>query len=691
MRIWRTGSSKAGSGRDGIGWSGRIVDQPASGVKRAAVSGAKSQDWSTQTAESACALERRLFFSLFGVRIEAPRGLAAKPAGSDVFLEERASAVLRVAKALVEDVQDVHADVQPDKIRQLERAHGMVHAEFHYGVHGFGRGDTFHDAVSGFVDERHEDAIGDEAGRVIDGDRSFAEALGKLDRRRESSVGGLQRADHLDERHDRDGIHEMHAHETPGAARERGESGQGDGRSVTGKDDVVAEEPVGFGEDSALQLELFRDGFHGEIRGGNSGYVGDRREAGEDGGLIGFRKLAFFHFAVEIFGDGIESAVEEALLDVAKDNFVTGARENMSDAVAHGAGAKHGHGLDGIGSGHGAILHDSLPYPCPRSGTVWSRASLLPERAMRLASLLPRNAGGKLRRRTATALTAPAKLRPVGAARPESGAADLRARLLAVFAARLGRALFRPLALSDLADDLAGAVLVLGACILRERFRGAARIRRPRYCFAFRRRKHGQQLVNGGRRIAEQLRRGQALDGVRLRRIEVEGFLDGEPGPFKKRKRHTELEGGEIAEMEEVVAPLHGFVGDAGLVEHVAKLEMQARIFAAPERAKRVLFRITGRDLRRRRGKRVRARRLAMDEWHAAVGANAEAIAVLSFAFRADHSNSIGPVQPGSGYPPRPPRAVSSARRPELRHCLRRGRVPRCRASDCGAEVRTAR
>src|SRR5579885_2886313 len=284
-----------------------------------------------------------------------------------------------------------------------------------------------------------------------------------------------------------------------------------------------------------------------------------------------------------------------------------------------------------------------------------------------------------------------AKLRPVGAARPESGAADLRARLLAVFAARLGRALFRPLALSDLADALAGAVLVLGACILRERFRGAARIRRPRYCFAFRRRKHGQQLVNGGRRIAEQLRRGQALDGVRLRRIEVEGFLDGEPGPFKKRKRHTELEGGEIAEMEEVVAPLHGFVGDAGLVEHVAKLEMQARIFAAPERAKRVLFRITGRDLRRRRGKRVRARRLAMDEWHAAVGANAEAIAVLSFAFRADHSNSIGPVQPGSGYPPRPPRAVSSARRPELRHCLRRGRVPRCRASDCGAEVRTAR
>src|SRR5579885_2607286 len=52
-------------------------------------------------------------------------------------------------------------------------------------------------------------------------------------------------------------------------------------------------------------------------------------------------------------------AMDEALLDVAKDDFVAGARENMSDAVAHGAGAKHGDGFDGIGSGHGAILHDS--------------------------------------------------------------------------------------------------------------------------------------------------------------------------------------------------------------------------------------------------------------------------------------------------------------------------------------------
>ena len=62
--------------------------------------------------------------------------------------------------------------------------------------------------------------------------------------------------------------------------------------------------------------------------------------------LFGFGDFALLHFAVEIFGDGFQAAVEEALFDVAQNHVVARARKNVGDAVAHGAGAEHGDCLD---------------------------------------------------------------------------------------------------------------------------------------------------------------------------------------------------------------------------------------------------------------------------------------------------------------------------------------------------------
>src|SRR5581483_7000428 len=160
----------------------------------------------------------------------------------------------------------------------------------------------------------------------------------------------------------------------------------------------------------------------------------------------------------------------------------------------------------------------------------------------------------------------------------------------------------------------------------------------------------GQQLGSGGGRIAERLRRGKALDCVRLRRIGVEGFLDGKLRSFKKGKGHADFESGEIAEMEKMVASLHSFVGDASLIEHVAEFKVKARIFAAPERAERVLFRITGRHRRGGRSERMRpVRRDGRHEGHVAVGTHAEAVAVLSFALRANHPEQYRPARKASG------------------------------------------
>ena len=244
--------------------------------------------------------------------VEAAGGFAAEVAGGDVFFEQGAGAVFGVAEAFVEDVHDVHADVEADEVGEFERAHRMVHAELHDGVDGFGRGDAFHDGVGGFVDQRHEDAVGDEAGGVVDGDGGFAEFFAELHREVESGVAGLQRADDFDERHHRDGIHEVHADEAVGALGHGGEGGHGDRGGVAGDDDVVAQEAVGFGEGVALDVELFGDGFDEEVGVGDGGHVGDGDDAGEDGSLFAFGELAFFDFAIEIFGDGVDAAIEDS-------------------------------------------------------------------------------------------------------------------------------------------------------------------------------------------------------------------------------------------------------------------------------------------------------------------------------------------------------------------------------------------
>ena len=66
----------------------------------------------------------------------------------------------------------------------------------------------------------------------------------------------------------------------------------------------------------------------------------------ENRGFVGLGDFCFFDFAVEIFADGVERAVEIFLVDVAKDGFIAGLREDMRDAVAHSARAENGDGFD---------------------------------------------------------------------------------------------------------------------------------------------------------------------------------------------------------------------------------------------------------------------------------------------------------------------------------------------------------
>ena len=65
-------------------------------------------------------------------------------------------------------------------------------------------------------------------------------------------------------------------------------------------------------------------------------------------GLFRQGDFFFFHFAVEILGDGFKTAIEETLLDVTQNHAITRTCENVRDAVAHRARAEHCDRLDRV-------------------------------------------------------------------------------------------------------------------------------------------------------------------------------------------------------------------------------------------------------------------------------------------------------------------------------------------------------
>ena len=150
----------------------------------------------------------------------------------------------------------------------------------------------------------------------------------------------------------------MHADKAVRTIRERGEGGDGDRRSVAGEDHAGPHDAVGILEHGALDFEFFGDGFNDEIGGGDGGDGRDGLEAGKDRGAVGFSDFALFDFAVEVFANRVEGAVEEALVNVPQDDREAGAGEDVGDAVAHGAGAEDGDGFDGF-DGQGGGLRSS--------------------------------------------------------------------------------------------------------------------------------------------------------------------------------------------------------------------------------------------------------------------------------------------------------------------------------------------
>src|SRR5699024_6504912 len=272
------------------------------------------------------------------VDIEALAGLAAQVAAADHLPQQRAGTVLRVAGLLVQHVHDGQADVQADKVSQLQGAHGVVGAQLHGGVDALDVGHALHLDEGGLVDHGDQDAVDHEAGCLVDLDRLLADGHRDLLDLLNGLHGGVAAGDDLDQLHAVGGVEEVHTHQR--AAQALADLGDGQGRGVGSKDALGLADLVQLGKGGLLDLHVLKGGLHDQVAVRAQVLFDACGDGGADLVGLGLGHLALGDQAVVALGDLGLAVVGPLLLDVAQDNGVAlDLRKCLCNALAHGASA----------------------------------------------------------------------------------------------------------------------------------------------------------------------------------------------------------------------------------------------------------------------------------------------------------------------------------------------------------------
>ena len=156
-------------------------------------------------------------------------------------------------------------DVDPDEVDERAWPHRPAGAVPHPRVEVLGRHARLVEDADAVVEERDQDAVDDEARRVVAADRRLPDPLAERERRLERLVGSQLGANDLDERHQRRRVEEVHADDPLGPCRRGGDLGDGERRGVRREHGVGPADPVELGEELALRLQLLDDRLDHEV------------------------------------------------------------------------------------------------------------------------------------------------------------------------------------------------------------------------------------------------------------------------------------------------------------------------------------------------------------------------------------------------------------------------------------------
>ena len=182
-----------------------------------------------------------------------------------------------LGKGVVHRLEHVVRDARPDHREQDRRSHG--HPEPEDRLVGLLDGVAVLERVHEGAGQPRQDAVDDEAGLVADDHHALPEACPDLvcgGKRRVVRLGG---ADELEERHQRDGVEEVHSDDALGAPEVGGHVGNGQRGRVRGDHALGGDELLDLREHPLLHVELLEDRLEHEVAVRESVVLG---RAGDD-------------------------------------------------------------------------------------------------------------------------------------------------------------------------------------------------------------------------------------------------------------------------------------------------------------------------------------------------------------------------------------------------------------------------
>ena len=227
----------------------------------------------------------------------------------------------------------VHVD--PDEVDQFTRPHRPPGAVLHPDVQVLRRDTRFVENADAVVEERNQDAVDDEAGRVVAADRRLAETRAEGVRGLERVLGSELGADDLDERHQRGRVEEVHAED---ALRPLGRSPDlrhGEGRRIRREHGIRADDRLELGEEPSLRLELLHDRLDHEVAACELGELGRQREPTDGIVAGGLLERPLLDLAREEVRDAVASALGEVERDLAADRLDAGLDAELRDPGTH--------------------------------------------------------------------------------------------------------------------------------------------------------------------------------------------------------------------------------------------------------------------------------------------------------------------------------------------------------------------
>src|SRR5581483_1938258 len=208
----------------------------------------------------------------------------------------------------------------------------MTEAELRDGVDALRVGDAGSQRVHRLVDERHQDAVRDEAGHVARLDRLLAEVARERDDRGGRVVRGRLGADHLDEPQHRHRVEEVHPDHAVGPVRRPGEPPDRDRARVRGENRARRQRRVRFAEHVLLDRRVLHDRLDQQV---GIGRVGERSDLLDPSENVRGLRAALLGKLAQAAPHRLERSLDRAGLRIDERDAPAGGGDDLGDPAAH--------------------------------------------------------------------------------------------------------------------------------------------------------------------------------------------------------------------------------------------------------------------------------------------------------------------------------------------------------------------